>query len=183
MGAEIVRLSRKIVYENKWMKVWEDAIQFPDGHEGIYGFIDKPDFSLIVPVHGDGSIQLVEQYRYPVGERLWEVPLGVWENRPDADPVEAAHAELAEETGLRAGSMAPLGEIFVAAGLVRQRCHMFVATELTHGTIEREVEEQGMKTAAFPIGTVLEMIRQGSIRDAATIAALGYLHMLGRISR
>ncbi len=181
MGAEIEKLSGKIVYENRWMKVREDAIRFADGHEGIYGYVDKPDFSLIVPVHDDGSIQLVEQYRYPVGERLWEVPLGVWENRPDADPLDAAHAELTEETGLRAGQMQALGELFVAAGLIRQRCHMFVATDLTQGTIDQEVEEQGMRSQAFPLQIVLDMIAGGVIRDAATIAALGYLHMLGWI--
>lgn len=181
MVREIETLDTKIVYENKWMKVREDAIQFPDGHEGIYGYIEKPSFSLIVPVHGDGTIQMVEQYRYPVGKRLWELPLGVWDENPGGDPADAAHAELAEETGLRAGTMEAFGDFFVAAGLVKQLCHMFLATDLTQGEASHEVEEQGMITRAFSIEAVLEMIQSGQISDTATIAALGYLRLLGRL--
>lgn len=181
MSQEIETLNSKIVYENKWMAVREDAIQFPDGHQGIYGYIEKPNFSLIVPVHADGTIQMVQQYRYPVEKRLWELPLGVWDENPGGDPADAAHAELAEETGLRAGTMEAFGDFFVAAGLVKQCCHMFVATELTQGATNREAEEQGMTSEAFSIGNILEMIQGGQISDTATVAALGYLRLLGRL--
>ncbi|MEP2761240.1 MAG: hypothetical protein ABJP66_19460 [Hyphomicrobiales bacterium] len=31
------------------MQVHEDAVRFPDGSEGIYGIVEKPDFALFVP--------------------------------------------------------------------------------------------------------------------------------------
>ncbi len=181
MVSEIETLDTRIVYENKWMKVREDRIRFASGHEGIYGFIDKPDFAVIVPIHRDGSIQLVEQYRYPVSTRLWELPLGTWDGGPDAQPVDAAHAELREETGLRAGSMEPIGDFYQASGLAKQACNMFVATDLTPGEPSHEVEEQGMITQAFSLDGILELMATGAMRDVTTIAAIGYLRLLGRI--
>lgn len=179
MAAEIETLSSQIVYQNKWMTVREDQVAFANGHRGIYGYIDKPDFALIVPIHGDGSIQMVEQYRYPVGQRLWELPLGVWDENPNAEPVDMAHAELLEETGLRAASMESFGDFFQASGLATQRCHMFVARELSAGPAQPEVEEQGMVSRAFRFSEVQNLIRQGGIRDVTTVAALGYLRLLG----
>ncbi|MEV2216103.1 NUDIX hydrolase [Streptomyces sp. NPDC050997] len=75
-GAPALTGSR-LVYRNSWMTVREDALRRPDGSDGIYGVVDKPDFVLIIPVEGDG-FHIVEQYRYPVGGRFWEFPQGSW---------------------------------------------------------------------------------------------------------
>jgi hypothetical protein len=32
------------------MQLREDMIQRPDGSQGIYSYVDKPDFALIIPV-------------------------------------------------------------------------------------------------------------------------------------
>lgn len=53
------------------MQLREDVIERPDGSQGIYSYIEKPDFALIIPVERDG-FYLVEQYRYPVSHRSWE---------------------------------------------------------------------------------------------------------------
>lgn len=37
----------------------------------------------MVPVHADGAITLMQQYRYPVGARFWEFRKGMW-GGPDA---------------------------------------------------------------------------------------------------
>jgi hypothetical protein len=41
---------------------------------GLYGVVEKPDLVVIVPLNGD-RLDLVEQFRYPVGARYWELPL------------------------------------------------------------------------------------------------------------
>jgi ADP-ribose pyrophosphatase len=87
---EIATLRTRLVYENRWMRVREDAIRRPDGSQGIYGVVEKPDFVVIAPVEEDGSVHLVEQYRYPVGARFWEFPQGAWEHAPGADPIDVA---------------------------------------------------------------------------------------------
>lgn len=97
--ADIETLGSKLVYENRWMKVREDAIRRADGSDGIYGFVEKPDFVIILPVQ-DGMVHLVEQYRYPIRKRQWELPQGSWEEDPNANPDDLARGELLEETGL-----------------------------------------------------------------------------------
>ena len=171
----IERLRRRTAYENKWMKVHEDAVRFPDGSEGIYGVVDKEDFVLIVPRHEDGRYQLVQQYRYPVSGRYWEFPQGSWETKPGSDPEIVALGELEEETGFRARSLQKLGHLFEAYGFSNQGFHIFLADKLENGTAHRDPEEQDMLTAAFSHREIIEMIRAGQIKDAPTIAALGLL--------
>lgn len=172
---EIKQLSRRTVYENRWMKVHEDAVRFPDGSTGIYGIVDKEDFALIIPRHADGSFQLIQQYRYPVGERFWEFPQGSWETRPGTDPETVALGELEEETGFRAKNLTKLGHLFEAYGYSNQGLHVFLATDLEPGRLNREPGEQGMVTQAFERHQIDSMIGSGQIKDVATIAALGLL--------
>src|SRR6476661_7570996 len=100
----ITRLASRVVYRNRWMTVREDEVRLADGSAGIYGVVEKPDFALVVPFDGNG-FYLVEQDRYPVGGRYLEFPQGSWEDAPEAELVDVASGELAEETGLRAGRL------------------------------------------------------------------------------
>lgn len=174
---EIVTLASRIAYRNRWLQVREDEVQRADGSRGLYGVVEKPDFAVIVPVEADGSLHLVEQYRYPVGGRYWELPQGAWEQAPDADPVDLARGELREETGLVAGRMTQLGHLFLAAGFANQGYHVFLAEDLAHTATALEVEEQGLVTRVFPRAEVLAMIRDGRIKDATTVAALSLVNL------
>ena len=163
------------VYRSRWMSLREDAIVRADGTAGIYGVLEKPDFAIIIPRHDDGSFTLVEQYRYPVGERCLEFPQGADEQNPDLDPLELSRKELAEETGLRASSVTLLGRLHHAYGYSNQGMSIVLATGLTQGETERESEEQGMTVVRVAEGVVAEMIRDGRIRDESSVAAYGML--------
>ncbi len=165
----------KVVYANRWMKVREDAVVFPNGDEGIFGVVEKPDFVAIVPIDAQNRIHLVQQYRYPVGQRSWEIPMGAWQDQPDADPETVALGELKEETGFRPGSITHVGHIFQAPGYSSQGCHLYVATNLASGATEREATESDMITRGFSVAELRQMISDGEIKDATTIAAFGYL--------
>jgi ADP-ribose pyrophosphatase len=177
--SEITTLDSKVVYENRWMKVREDAIQRQDGSVGIYGVVEKSDFAVIVPVEDNGSIHLVEQYRYPVGGRFWEFPQGSWEQTPAADPLEVARGELPEETGLDAAKMTYAGHLFQGYGYATQGYHIFLAQTLRRGELALDHEEQGLVTRLFSPTAVVSMIQAGEIKDATTVAALGLLRING----
>ncbi|HEV7908848.1 MAG TPA: NUDIX hydrolase [Pseudonocardiaceae bacterium] len=163
-------LGSREVYANPWMTVREDPIRRSDGSTGIYGVVDKPDYALVIPLDGE-RVRLVEQFRYPLGLRRWEFPQGTAPNRADTDPLELAARELREETGLRAGKLVELGLLDVAPGMSSQRGRVFLATELTEGQHERELEEQDMRTAWFPRAEFEAMIARGEITDAQSVAA------------
>jgi 8-oxo-dGTP pyrophosphatase MutT (NUDIX family) len=171
-------LDSRQVYANAWMTVREDDIRRPDGSEGIYGVVDKPDYALVIAADGD-RVMLVEQYRYPLGLRRWEFPQGTAPDRAELEPLALAERELREETGLR-GTLHYLGLLDVAPGMSSQRGRVYLATDVVHGEAERELEEQDMRSAWFTRTELERMIRDGEITDAQTIAAYGLLMLRKR---
>ncbi len=169
--AAIVRKERRLAYENPWMKVWEDEVVFPDGSQGIYGCVDKPDFALIVPFDGE-RFYLVEQYRYPVSARLWEFPQGSLETKPGTAMEDVARHELRQESGLNAESVIAVGNLYEAYGFSNQAFTVFVATQLTQGDTDRELTEQDMDCKKFSLDELWELVDTGRLRDAPTLAAL-----------
>jgi 8-oxo-dGTP pyrophosphatase MutT (NUDIX family) len=177
---EVETLASRIVYQNRWMRVREDAIRRSDGREGVYGVVEKPDFVVIAPIE-NGLIHLVEQYRYPVQQRYWELPQGSWEDQPGTDPVVLARAELREETGLSAAVLIEAGYLHVGYGYSTQGYHVYLASGFTNGERDLDVEEAGLITRAFALADVERMICDGTIRDATTIAVMGLLKLKGLI--
>ncbi|MFJ3792287.1 NUDIX domain-containing protein [Kitasatospora sp. NPDC090091] len=168
---EMVATGTTVAYTNRWMTVREDKTLRHDGVEGIYGVVEKPDFALVVP-YVDGGFHLVEQYRYAVKGRYWEFPQGSWEDKPDADPLALARGELAEETGLTAGTMTPLGHLFAAYGYSDQGFHVLLATDLSAGESNLEETEAGLISRWFSEAEVWQLIAQGRFKDAPSLAAL-----------
>lgn len=178
---EITALRTRLIYENRWMRLREDVIRRRDGSDGIYGVVEKPDFVVIIPLETDRSVHLVEQYRYPVGGRFWEFPQGTWEGDPGADPLAVARGELEEETGLVAEEMIAAGHLFQGYGFSTQGYHIFLARGLTPTARRLDPEEQGLITRRFPAVELTRMIRDGEIKDATTVAALGLVQLKGLV--
>ena len=174
---EIETTSSTVVYKNRWMSLREDAIVRSDGSAGLYSVVEKPDFAVIAAV-SEGEIYLVEQYRYPVQRRFWELPQGSWEEQA-VDPLALARAELREETGLTAGSMLHAGRLYLGYGYSTQAYDVFLATQLAQGETQLDAEELGLVAKAFKLAIVEEMISNGQIMDATTVATLGLLRLKG----
>ncbi|WP_214325177.1 NUDIX domain-containing protein [Nonomuraea sediminis] len=163
----IRQVSSREVYRNPWMTVREDAIERPDGSPGLYGYVVKPDFVLVVPEE-DGGFHLVEEYRYPIGRRSWSFPQGSAEADTREDE---ARRELAEETGLRAARLRHLGCLDNAHGMTNQAVHVFLATGLAEGTASREHTEQDMRQRWVRRAEFEQMISEGSVADSSSVAA------------
>lgn len=179
----IESVASREIYRNPWMVLREDQIRRPDGTPGIYAVVDKPTYALVIPYdipYDGGRFRLVEQYRYPVGARRWEFPQGTAPDLAAQEPVALAERELREETGLRATSFEKLGLLDVAPGMSSQRGWVFLATGISAGRVEREHEEQDMRSAWFPRAEVEQMMRDGVIADAQSIAAYALFLLRGR---
>ena len=135
---EITQLTTRIAYENRWLRVREDTVRRADGSQGLYGVVERREFVVVVPWQ-DGCVTMVEQYRYPIGRRLWELPMGSCE--PGMSPLETARTELREETGLVADSLAFICTVYQGAGYSDQAGHIFLATGLQPGPTAREASE------------------------------------------
>jgi 8-oxo-dGTP pyrophosphatase MutT (NUDIX family) len=166
--------SSREVYRNAWMRVREDCVERDDGSSGVYGVVDKADFALVLPAEDDG-FWLVEQFRYPVGRRAWEFPQGTWSAGAAGDAEALARAELAEETGLRAGRLRHLGHLDLAPGLMTQQFDVWLATDLVRGPTAREESEADMRSAFVPEAELRQMIRAGRFTDAPSLAGYSLL--------
>lgn len=164
--------SSRVVYENRWLRMREDRLERADGSPGLYSVVEKPPAALVVPEHPDGSLTLVEQYRHPIGARRWEFPQGSLDGAGEGPAEEIARTELAEETGLRGASLEHLGRLHFAYGISDQYVDAWLARGLTQGDQALEAEEEGLVVGRFSRDEVEEMIRNGAVTDAASVAAL-----------
>ena len=166
----IKTVTSRVVYENPWLTLREDRVEHQDGTPGIYSVIDKPDFAVIIPAENDG-FHLVEQHRYPTGERSWEFPSGSFPQGKTGTPEELAKAELAEETGFTAGNLKKLGFLHLANAFTASGFHVYLATDLSPGKPHREPTEQDMHQQWFPRTELVHMLRTGTLTDGPTAAA------------
>lgn len=171
----ITPVSTRIAYENRWLKIREDIIRYPNGLDGMFGIVERNEFAVIFPLGetetGEKTVTLIRQYRYPVGETLWELPMGMWELKPDATPEMVAAGELEEETGLKAQHMLHAGSFYQGAGYSTQKGHVFLATGLSQHETKREATEQNMSSHTVSLTRFEEMIEKGEIVCMVTIAA------------
>ncbi len=164
-------LSSREVYRNPWLSLREDEIERDNGSKGIYGVVDKEDCAIILPIEGD-TVYLIEQFRYTIQERALELPQGGWES-PDIVPEELARGELREETGLIAASMTYLGMLWIAYGFTKQKQYVYLATGLTHAGTDPDPEEHDLVLKTATIAEFEQMLFDGTIQDACTIATWG----------
>jgi len=168
-GKSITTLSSREIYRNRWLRLREDRILRSNGKEGIYSVVDKDECAIILPIEND-HVWLVEQFRYTIQERAWELPQGGWEEAV-VDAEELARGELKEETGLHAERMVSLGSFWIAYGFARQKQHVFLASGLTQAETDRDAEEHDLVVRRFAIADFERMMREGTIADASTLAA------------
>jgi 8-oxo-dGTP pyrophosphatase MutT (NUDIX family) len=178
-GPEIRTLSSSVIYADSWIRLRKDEIERADGSRGTYAFLEKDDFAVVIPAENDG-FHLVEEYRYPLGRRCWSFPQGGFPDGADGTPEELARAELAQETGLRAGRLARLGVLSAYHGSSSQHGAYWLATELTQGEPDLEPEELGLRHDWVRREEFESMIRDGRIIDDSTLAAYALLLMAER---
>lgn len=125
--------------------------------------------AVIIPVHDDGTVVLVRQYRHPAVRYLLEAPAGTLagSERPEV----GAARELEEELGLVAGRLDKLSEFFVSPGFCEEKMWVYLATELTESKQHLD-DDEILDVVRLPMTDALEMITSGEIQDAKTIIGL-----------
>ncbi|GAB4242536.1 MAG: NUDIX hydrolase [Deltaproteobacteria bacterium] len=134
-----------------------------------YQIVRHPGGVGVLPMHDDGSVTLIRQLRPAVGGHLLEIPAG--RLQPGEEPAACGGREMAEETGLFAGELLPLGIFYPSPGVFDEVIHLFLGTGLSQGAAQPEPYEE-IETVRMPIGEALRLAVEGTIRDGKTIAAL-----------
>jgi 8-oxo-dGTP pyrophosphatase MutT (NUDIX family) len=166
------KLKSRLTYKNPWIKVYEDEVINPDGNKGIYGYLDKVKGVFVVPVDKDGSIYLIEEYRYVIKKSVLELPAGAVK---DDNSWENAQRELKEETGMTSKEWKYLGGCYVAPGHETTYIDVFMANNVDTSTIkisDQESDESILKIIKVSVEELKELIRDNKIECGVTLAAL-----------
>ncbi len=171
------RLATRQAYVGRLLRVDVDTIETPAGRTLELEMVRHPGAVAIVPFLSDldgpdPQILLIRQYRYAADRVIWEVPAGVLE--PGEEREACARRELREETGANAEELRYLTSIYTTPGFTDEQIHLFLATGLEVTQPDHQPDEL-IEVVPRPLSGVLEMIRDGEIVDAKTIAALLYV--------
>lgn len=162
-------INSQSIYQGRIVQFRVNTVALPDGSITTREIIGTPGAVAIVPLTDDGQVRMVRQYRSASGEFLLELPAGTLE--PDELPEQAAPRELAEETGDQAAHWQRLAGFYTVPGICDEYIHLFLATGLTTGQTNHEVDEF-IEVLTLPLDETLAMVRRGEIRDAKTIIGL-----------
>lgn len=167
----------RVLLEDKRFQVVEKHLIQPDGRQQVRRIIRHPGAVVILPLLDDGRICLIRNYRITAETELVELPAGTLE--PNEEPQTAAHRELAEETGYRAGRLEHLTTFYSSPGIMDEKMYLFVAKELWPGPTALEGGEE-ISPLVSTWEEALAMARDGRIQDAKTLAGLLYYNTFSR---
>ena len=163
------KLSSERGFDGRLLHVDIDRVKLPSGRITTRETIKHPGAVGILPVHTDGRITLVKQYRYPVHSVLYEIPAGKLENCENI--TDCAKRELSEETGLTADEWTYLTSVVTTPGFTDEVIHLYVAKGLHEGAQHPDPDEF-LDVETFTPDQVREMVLKEELFDAKSLSAL-----------
>lgn len=162
-------IESELKYAGKITKLRVHTVELPNGRRSRREIVEHEPVVAIVPVHANGDVILVRQYRIATGVVLLEVPAGGVDKGESFEG--AAQRELSEEVGLRAGTLVRLADFYASPGFLTERLIAFLATDLTEAPGHAD-EDEDIVVVRMPLADAVAMVERGEFHDAKTIAGL-----------
>lgn len=164
------RLARTIIYQSKWVNLYVDQVQFPNGQiieqHHLLDF-ERPAVIIVVEDE-DERILMVRVCRYTTGNTAWELPAGGVED--GETPIEAAQREAMEETGYVCEDYAQLYTYYPMNGIANKQFHIFRCRAVRQAG-EFDPDEIS-EIRWYSKGEIHQMIREQKIEDGPTLTAI-----------
>ena len=157
------------IFNGRVIRVTLDKVQLEDGTTSTREVVHHHGGACVLPVDADGNVTMVRQFRYALGEELWELPAGKLE--AGEDPFEAAKRELSEECGLTADTYTELGVVYPTVGYDTEVIYTWVATGLHETKMHLDADEF-LTPDRVPLEKAYQMVMSGEIKDGKTIAGI-----------
>jgi 8-oxo-dGTP pyrophosphatase MutT (NUDIX family) len=165
-------VSEQTVWKGWRLQVATVQVDGPDGQRVAREVVHHPGAVAVVPLHEDGTVTLVRQYRVALDGLVWEIPAGLRD--VEGEPPEVtAQRELVEEAGLSATRIEHLTTFNNSPGFCDEAVVVYLATGLSAVPDDRQgPEEQDMTVERIPFDQALAMVGDGRIADAKTVVGL-----------
>ena len=153
------KLSSKLIFDGNVVKLYLDEVELDNGYKATREYIKHPGGVCVAAVDEEDNIYMVEQYRYPFGRVLTEVPAGKLEQ--GEDPKDCGIRELKEEVGAEAESFEYLGCLYPTIAYDTETIHIFLARGLSFSEQQahRYIEKQAMDTRSTKLDVALKIIK------------------------
>ena len=162
----------EVVFDGRIWDVVRETFEYPTG-ELTREFVAHPGAVAVVAVDDQHRVLMINQYRHPVREVLWEVPAGLRDIAGEAD-IEAAKRELFEETGYVAKTIEPLIEFYTTPGGNNEKITIFLAQGLTWQGHELALdgEEIDMRVEWVPLNEAVQSVLASKIKSPTAAVGL-----------
>lgn len=174
----ITKIKENLIFDNAFAKIFNDEVAFPNGVTGTHLRVIPSSRCcvIVIPVMVDGTISMIENYRYALGGLVTEFPQGgVGANESLSV---AAHRELLEETGLVCQRLSYAGRLFSSPSILVGETNIFIAwgcspsAELVKGD-EFEAIKSVKSHSILEVSDII--INDEYIVDTSTVGAFHYL--------
>ncbi|PIR00680.1 MAG: hypothetical protein COV66_05265 [Nitrospinae bacterium CG11_big_fil_rev_8_21_14_0_20_45_15] len=171
--------SRTLITENLVFDVFYDHIKDQRGNEVPRFLVVKPKVQTSNKVTGvailpeiGGKIAMIQVYRHPVGEWLWEIPRGFVDEGEKNET--SVIRELEEETGFlcEEKNIIPLGYLVPDGGIFCARIRLYVARDckVARPYVAEEMGHGEMRL--FDRLEIRRMANDSEIQDPSTLTAI-----------
>lgn len=173
MKKEIKTISSVQLSDHPYFKAKREAYQFENGKiVDPYFFVELPESVTAMAVTKENQIILVEQYRHPIRESLFELPGGFVDLHEE--PIDAIRRELLEETGYGFEQIVSLGKTAANPGVLNNFTHLFLATGGVYEQEQMLDSNEEIKIHLFSIDEVKRMLEKSEIKQSMHALCLFY---------
>ncbi|MEN3304200.1 MAG: 8-oxo-dGDP phosphatase [Micromonosporaceae bacterium] len=165
-------LTSREQFAGRIFSVVTDEVEMPGGGHARRDYVRHVGAVGVLALDDADRVVLVQQYRHPVGARLWELPAGLVDVAGES-LVAAAARELAEEADLVAGRWELLVDAYTSPGYSNEIIRLFLARDLTPvpdgQRHERQDEEADLVTRLVGLDEAVGMALRGEILNASCL--------------
>jgi ADP-ribose pyrophosphatase len=166
-------ISQTYLSRHHYFTARRDAYQMQSGKiVDPYFVVELPPSATAMAITKDQQVILLEQYRHPVGEILYELPGGFIE--PGEDPIKAIERELLEETGFEFDNIEFLGETMANPGVLNNWTQLFLATGGTQISAQHLDANEEIKLVFQSIETTRQWLLESRIKQSMHALCLFY---------
>ena len=162
-------ISSQLIYDGRAIRVRVDTVETANGRTSTRDIVEHADCIAVIALDADDNILLVKQFRKPIEQELLEIPAGGIDE--GEDPVTAVEREMREETGYFPKRVERLGGFYSTPGYCSEYLYLYLATDLIPSRLFAE-DTEGIEVIRVPVTEIRELVKQGKIQDAKSIAGL-----------
>jgi ADP-ribose pyrophosphatase len=168
-------LSRTTAFTGRVFHIDRDRVLLSNGRTTTLDIVRHRGSVVLIPQPSASEVILIRQFRYAIGQWVWELPAGTLD--PGERAATAARRECAEEIGLWPKRLDKLGAFYPTPGfcdeiMIYYRCRNLVTPPRPAAL---DPDEQ-IEPRTFSLRRARALIARGDIVDMKTVVGL---HLLG----